>query len=76
MNIRRLRFFRRSMQLGITVSLVGLPIAVIGVAMGGFALYAGGVVWALFGTSVVALGLCFIAATATHEIEESDIAPE
>ena len=76
MNIRRRTFFRRSMGMGMTASLTGLPIAVVGVASDGFNQSSGVVVWTLFGASVLALGLCFIAATATHEIEESDTLPE
>ena len=68
-NLRRRRFFREISLAGISTSLVGLVVSVIGVSLGGFSGYAAIIPWSLFAVAVLGMAMIALGITATQDNE-------
>jgi high-affinity Fe2+/Pb2+ permease len=66
-NLRTRKWFRNSVVVGMAFSLIGLVLAVVGVAIGGYsALF----LWGAFGIAMIALALTVMGIVATSENED------
>jgi cell division protein FtsW (lipid II flippase) len=68
-NLRSRKWFRRSVVIGMAFSLIGLVLAVVGVAIGGYSEPQSVFLWGSFGISIVAMAIIALGIVATAENE-------
>jgi hypothetical protein len=71
-NLRSRRLFRWGIYAGMSTSIVGLALSVIGVNRGGYSAIESLAVWPLFWTALAALALSILGIAATFENEDDD----
>jgi uncharacterized membrane protein len=71
-NLRSRRLFRWSTYAGMSTSLIGIGIAVIGVAVGGYDQQGSIMIWLLFGVAILALAISVVGIAATLENEDDE----
>jgi high-affinity Fe2+/Pb2+ permease len=69
-NLRTRKWFRNSVVVGMAFSLIGLVLAVVGVAIGGYSAIQSLFLWGAFGIAMIALALTVMGIVATSENED------